>query len=270
MRVLKPAVSALIAGFLIVGLGACASAPAEAKGATGEVNASAQAEKAPREYEPLEFMDMVIESQQQAGSFRMIMSISAASAMSMEAAMVFDNGNGKPGLDAAVDADGTQMSLRLVDDRTYIQIESLTGEKYVQVDPTDEGNPFLPVAEQMTSIDPVQQSQDVRGAATSVTLVGPEDVDGVEATRYTVTVDPGKVTGKTAEGFGASLLGIDEILYDYWLDEADRPIQVVSTFEIDGTPMTTTMKMSDWGAIPPIVAPSADQLTTLEELGLVG
>lgn len=263
MRALTSAASLLIAGALITGLTACgdgmpkAGVAASHSAATGHV------------YKPGEFMDVVIAAEKKAGSFQMALDANAGAAeTTADASIIFDNGDGQHAMDMTMtDVDNRKMSVRLVGGQIYVAVDPGTGGKYVHVDPLDPTNPLARLAASMLATDPSSQLEDIRGAVTAVRFVGKENMFGGSTSHYKVTVNPSKITGQTAKSLNTGLIG-KEFVYDYWLDAQGRPLQIRSATESDGKSVTVSIVTRSWGEVPPIVAPTADQLTTLKPGGL--
>ncbi len=112
------------------------------------------------------------------------------------------------------------------------------------------------------SSDP-RSSVEVYRQAGDFTLVGTEDIDGVEATHYSGAIPPQALLSTFPEEMRAGLeplLGTELFPVDVWLDGDDHPVRFVQTATIQGAETTSTQSFSAWGEPVEIVAPPADQV----------
>src|SRR5699024_704223 len=99
-------------------------------------------------------------------------------------------------LTMAIEAADQKMDMRLIDKVMYMNMGQMSDDKFVKIDLTDESNPigkqFSGMADQ---VDPSQQIEDMGDAVTNFEKKGsPEDIDGVKAQRYDVTIDPSEMS----------------------------------------------------------------------------
>lgn len=101
--------------------------------------------------------------------------------------------------------------------------------------------------------------------AGSVTA-GPEEVDGVPATRYSCTLD---LTAEAVAGLDPSLRatfeqlvsdGVTQIPLDLWLDSDGRLIRVVQDFTTAEGPQRTELDLGGFGAPVDITVPAASEM----------
>jgi hypothetical protein len=115
--------------------------------------------------------------------------------------------------------------------------------------------------------DPSAQLGLLSDVADDVTEAGTEDVNGVEATKYTGTIDLAKAAD-AAEADGAdgaalreqyTALGLTAVPFEVYVDEDGLPVRMVTTISaaVEGQDLesATTVDFSDWGSDVSIVAP---------------
>lgn len=152
----------------------------------------------------------------------------------------------------------------LVDKVVYLKVPQLTqSEKYVKVDTADGSDPMAKMFTQMLSQMNPSRTFEAFDAITKLEDKGTQEVDGVETTRYAVTVDTKKaleaqgLAGKVPTGQLPKTLK-----YDVWVD-ADKLVRKLS---MDVAGSTIDMTLSEWGEPVQISAPPASQTTTMEKL----
>lgn len=153
------------------------------------------------------------------------------------------------------------IEVRFVDGILYLAMGELTGGKFLQLDPNDASNPLAAGFAGFADTVGGSQIAGMEQAFTSVTPVGgPEQLDGVEVQAYEIVVDTAKIAPEAGQELLAEGLAQlpPTVTYTYWLDAQDVPRKVV--YDLAGT--TTTMLMTNVGAGAPVVAPTADQITT--------
>lgn len=149
-----------------------------------------------------------------------------------------------------------EFEIRVVDGVYYVA--GLPSEKpWWKVDPTA-GARQLGIAQSMDPyISQATDAADLQAAAEEITLVGPDNIDGVPTAHYRVTLSP-----TPPEGSGAQPLPEDaQAVIDFWVDEQDRPVQVVLTLEAGREKVVKTSRYSQYGEDFDIAAPPADQTT---------
>ncbi|GIG20877.1 hypothetical protein Cch01nite_16010 [Cellulomonas chitinilytica] len=158
--------------------------------------------------------------------------------------------------------------IRIVGGVMYMSMGDLTGGKFLQIDPNDATNPLSAGLGDITGdIDPAKTMAAQKVAITEVTKTGePEQLDGVEVQQYVVVVDPSKLDAEQRKPFDeAAAAGVPlpaTLTYTYWVDSANLIHKVA--FDIGAK---TEMTFSNWGAGAPVVAPTADQITTENPFG---
>ncbi|UJP40434.1 LolA-like protein [Cellulomonas palmilytica] len=176
--------------------------------------------------------------------------------------------DGKTSMSIVSEAAGAKTRIVLTDGAYYLDLGEMSENKFIKIDLSDKSNPFAAMLGPIEDMGDVSKSfEGFKDSVESVEKVGQEDVDGVSTTHYVVTVDPAAALAAVGEGTvptdAASAL--EEVSYDLWLDEENRPAKMV--IDLAGEKMTTTY--SDWGdSSLTVEAPSGDELSPLtwEEL----
>jgi hypothetical protein len=144
---------------------------------------------------------------------------------------------------------GGQQHIILANNKMYMQQSA--GGKYVTIgkdDPT-----YGSLLGTVSGFSPESVVAAIGKGATRVGKVGPETIDGVQLTRYAVTVDPAKVTG----GISA-LIGVGGKPYEMqFLVDSDNLLHQIR-LQLNGR--TATLALSGWGQPVSIAAPPASQL----------
>jgi lipoprotein LprG len=161
-------------------------------------------------------------------------------------------------MDMSAQGAGT-MALRMVDGKVYMSMTQVTGDKFFVIDPNDPSSPLAGTADELTGqTDPVKSIAQLKGAIVSVTPSGaPEQLDGVAAQPYDVTVDTTKMADVQAQAKTANVTLPATLSYRYWVGPDNLPRKL--SMSLLGT--QTDMTFSHWGAGAPITAPTADQIT---------
>jgi hypothetical protein len=156
------------------------------------------------------------------------------------------------------------MDFRLVDGVMYMNMGSLSNNKFLMFDLSDAKN--LPpgmegLEEQM---DPLAAFEQFEPALKSVTFVGSEDVDGEELGHYAIVLDTAKMESLQGMPAGAGLP--PEVAYDLYFDDEFRVRQMDMTMDME-PPVETKVKFFDWGAPVEITAPPADEVVDGSQMG---
>ncbi len=165
----------------------------------------------------------------------------------------------------------SDMQVVLVDGKSYVQVP-MFGEKWIAMPMKDLG---LNLADPAQGLDMLKQAADLQE-------VGKEPVDGVEATKYTGTLNLQDALGSAglpADAQGDLSQKLDKVSGDaqvtVWVDEAGRIIRFDQTATIDtGTgkavETTSSTTLSDFGVATDITAPPADQVVDSDSLQGLG
>jgi hypothetical protein len=162
---------------------------------------------------------------------------------------------------------GQEMEMLLVDGVMYMKADRISkdpSKPWVSIDLTDPSNPFGSMYKQlMANADPSQLAKSFE-ALTEVKKVGEEDVDGVEATHYTVTVDVKEAVkamgltdslGPDAESMLQSLP--KSTAYEVWVTDDALPARM--SMNMMGTDMD--LRFSDWGEDVSVEAPPSGEVS---------
>jgi hypothetical protein len=176
---------------------------------------------------------------------------------------------------AALFGGDSDMQVVLVGGQSYIKVP-MFGEKWIAMPMKDLG---LNVADPTQGLDLLKQAADLQE-------VGKEPVDGVEATKYTGTIDLQEALGSAglpADAKDDLPQQLDKVTGDadviVWVDEEGRIIRFDQTATIDngngngnGKTIETTSSttMSDFGVPTDITAPPADQVLDSDALQKMG
>jgi len=150
-----------------------------------------------------------------------------------------------------------RFEIRVVDGVYYTK--GFPSEKpWWKVDP-EAGAKQLGIAQSMDPyISQTTDAEDLQSATESITLVGPDSVDGVETVHYRAALSP-----TPPEGSGAQPLPEGaEATIDFWVDGDNRPVQVILTLEAGKEKVVKTSRYSRYGEDFDIAVPPAGQTTT--------
>ncbi len=165
---------------------------------------------------------------------------------------------------------GKTMTFRLLDRVFYVKASGglLTGDSgkpWVKIDLDDPDNPMGAWLDQMlSSLDP-QRVEKLYASIKELKDLGMDQVDGVAARHYSVTVDTAQalkamgldnVPGVSAAELRAHLPAT--LTSQVWVDSHQRPVKITST--VSGT--TTTFEYSAWGEPVKVNPPPAGQVGT--------
>lgn len=129
--------------------------------------------------------------------------------------------------------------------------------------------------------DPSQSLQYLRGASGEVETVGEEEVRGAPATHYKATIVFDKVVSEAPEDLQDAIeptidilrewLGADQMPIDVWIDDEGRMVRQQQSFDYEagpaqGTSVSMTMEMFDFGTEVDVEPPSPSEVTDLGEL----
>ena len=162
-----------------------------------------------------------------------------------------------------------QMDIIIVDGKVYLKLPPALGvttdaQPWVEVS-ENSSNPVI--ATMWSSLKPTLETSPVNTyssfieATSSVTLVGPETLDGVETSHYSVVIDPGKLPAGSQEKAQLEAAGLDSIPTDMWIDKSGRPVKMVQKLDVQGQAMSTTMTFGDYDAAVDISAPAAGEIS---------
>ena len=161
----------------------------------------------------------------------------------------------------------SDLTVRAVDGVVYVNLGSLSKDKWIKVDPSDTSNPLASqFGGLLDGADPTQQIEGLKGAVASVEKSGAlETIDGVQAQKYVVTVDTAKLGDALKNQLGTSGASLPKTLtYTYWVDRDD----LVRKVEADVSGAKIDMTFSHWGEPVTITAPPKNDILSggLEDL----
>lgn len=233
----------------------------EGGSATGSDTSSSSSAGSSAALTASDFGSRIQAAQQEAGSFRFTMETVAA-ALSQEGTGEARLDGDTPAVHVTIGSGAQAIETITVDGAYYMKAAFLQTEKpWLKIDPDAKTGLGALIGQLGGNQDPTSLTK-AFGKVSDVEKGAEEDVDGVTATKYTVTVsgaDLAKTLGMPAET--AQLLP-KEINYDIWVDENDLPVQMKSVTQVQGQESTMTMKFSDYGSDVTVEAPPADQVTT--------
>jgi len=209
-----------------------------------------------------EFYPAVMEAMREAETFAFeTTSGSAAQTQTMTGQARF----GDDGVEMQASSTGAQaMEMILLGKAMYMKSPDLgTGDKWLKIDLSDPDSLFGMIGK---ATDPEVMFKAME-APKELELIGSEEVDGVEANHYRITLDPTQYL--KAMEFPAAMADMlpDELVTEMWVDADDLPRKFTQTMQIPavggGKPTTTTTEgtYSDFGTDVEIEEPPASQVT---------
>ncbi|MGH3366227.1 MAG: LppX_LprAFG lipoprotein [Nocardioidaceae bacterium] len=211
------------------------------------------------------FTSKVLAAQRQAETAHLEAKIGAqGQEMSMVGDMDLSNDDVAFDLSLSGGAVGGEARFILVDKIIYLKVPGLSqGGKFIKIDPADGSNPAAEMFSQMLSrLDPSKTFKAFDSIA-QLKQAGTEEVDGVETTRYKVSVDTEKAL--KAQGLGGQVPPgqLPKTLeYDVWVD-SDNLVRKLST-DVQGS--SIDMTISEWGEPVDVAAPPSDQITEMPQM----
>lgn len=157
-----------------------------------------------------------------------------------------------------------ELEMRLVDGIAYIKMGSMTQDKFIEMDLTSDNNQFGKSLDQMTQqADPNAMVEQLAGSLKDFEKTDEtEEIDGVETTKYVLTIDGRKVGGMMS---GSAMSGSGdmpkEVTADVWIGEDDLLRKMTMEMEAAGTPIDMEMTFTDWGDPVEVEAPSKKEIT---------
>lgn len=166
-----------------------------------------------------------------------------------------------------------QTTVRIIDTTFYIGVPeeeqaSMDGKKWLKMNLADLGQNSDAMARQFEDMDPVKGLKTLLKGK-DVTVVGEENVDGVQTVHYTTTspVDSylTELDAEVRKGVQAQLAkaGVTEIKTDVWVDEQYQPRRV---HMVMGTVSDFTINYTDYGKPVTIEAPPAAETLDFKEM----
>jgi hypothetical protein len=163
---------------------------------------------------------------------------------------------------------GQQVEVVTVGGTGYAKIPAAandSGKPWVTVD-ADSRNAIAESLATTVSVSDVTTSLSVVSglvrSATDVREVGSDQAAGVDATRYTMKLNPQKGTGNSTLDGLLKTLGSSSIPVDLWLDGSDRPVKFTLHIALGSTALPVTVAISRFDAPLSITAPPASEVSS--------
>lgn len=228
----------------------------------GEQEGEGPAEASLAELSADEFYPAVMEAMREAETFAFETTSGAAG---QTQTMTGQARFGDDGVEMQASSTGAQaMEMILLDHTMYMRSPDLgTGDKWLKIDLSDPDSLFGMIGK---ATDPEVMFKAME-APKELELIGTEDVDGVEANHYRITLDPTRYL--EAMEFPSAMADMlpDELVTEMWVDADNLPRKFTQTMQLPaaggGKPTTTTTEgtYSDFGTDVEIEAPPASQVT---------
>ncbi|GAA2075144.1 hypothetical protein GCM10009821_12690 [Aeromicrobium halocynthiae] len=219
------------------------------------------------------FFEELSAAQVEAGSARVTMDLGeAAGGVAMQGDVVIGESVEDTAMTATLETGDTgpgTVEMRLVDGVLYMNLGAMTEDRFAALDLQDEDDPVVQQFGSLTdSFDPARQLETLEGAVTGFEQAGaPEQLDGVEATPYSVSVDGAAIVenaGQDPSALGGAVP--DELVYTFYVGPDNLPRRIVT----DATAMSLTMDFSRWGEEVVVEKPADDEITTESPFGRAG
>ena len=173
----------------------------------------------------------------------------------------------------------TATDVHLTQSGQHVEVVTVGGTSYAKIPPAanDSGKPWVAVdadssntiAESLAttvSVSDVTTSLSVVSglvrSATDVREIGSDRAGGVDATRYTMKLNPQKGTGNSTLDGLLKTLGSSSIPVDLWLDGSDRPVKFTLHIALGSTALPVTVAISRFDAPLSITAPPASEVSS--------
>jgi hypothetical protein len=167
---------------------------------------------------------------------------------------------------------GMDVDMILVDGIMYLGMGELSDDKYfsISLEEMAKDPSMSAMLDTLDSIDAAAYGEMVADAVTSFEHTGTEQVAGVDADVYTMTVDPTKIDG--------AALGFDEAMVDPMLDEVGEmtvvytigpdglPLKTDNIMKVDGQKLITESTFSAWGEPVDVEAPPKADVVPYSEV----
>lgn len=231
-------VAALAAGALfLAALAGCGSDDAETRAASAPTGTAV---------DKTAFVTGLVDAVKEQSSARIEASLGTA----ITASGAFQYGE-DPKADISASLMGQKLRLVMLDEALYLQ--KAAGQKFVKLSKDD---PSLSMfGGGLEEMDPQKALTGIAEGIEKVTEVGPETIDGVELTRYTVALDSEAI----GNGMLAMIPGFDateELVVDLYVDAENLVHQ--ATADLGDNDLSLTF--SDWGQPVTVKAPPAAEI----------
>jgi hypothetical protein len=212
------------------------------------------------------FLSVVGAAGKQAKSAHFSMKVTAAgTTITMEG----DFANGATAADsvASVTMDlppDSGITMKQVGGILYANLGAKTQNKFVAINPADPSSTLGPqFSSLLNRANPASQLGAFKDAISTVEVGGsPELIDGVQATRYNVSVKSSAIVALMGVTGAAAAALPAELKYVYWIG----PDNLVRKITVDVAGSSSEITMSKWGDPVTITAPTADEIITIAGL----
>ncbi|UYM03717.1 LppX_LprAFG lipoprotein [Solicola gregarius] len=167
------------------------------------------------------------------------------------------------------------LEMRLVDGIAYVNMGSYTQDKFATFDLTDDSNPLGTSLDEITKqADPNAMVKQLSGSLKDFEKTDEtEEIDGVEATKYELTMDGSELGGMMQQAEGSSLSGgsVDmpkKVVAYVWIGDDDLLRKMTMDLDSGSMPMSMEMTFTKWGEPVEVEAPPADETIDGSELDL--
>lgn len=207
----------------------------------------------------VELFEAMAAAEKEAGSYRVETTMTVDGENMISSGLVTSTGAGPgPDVEMTVGADGEQVVLRLIGDQAYVQAAEQFGlpaeTPWVQIDP-DGGDPLSQQFNELITSLRADVSMDAqfshRVELFTVDEVGPDVLDGVEATEYMLTVATDDLTAFTSDP--SADYPLDVLTYSLWVDSNYRALKLTSDIGGHGE---LEVQVHDFGLDVNVEAPS--------------
>ncbi len=127
--------------------------------------------------------------------------------------------------------------------------------KWLKIDTKDSSGANNPLSSLLSLADP-ENAIKLLDDPKEFKLIGAEDVDGVGANHYQITLDSATYAKNLNLPEIASALP-PELTFDMWVDAENRPVKMHQEIEVSGQSSTTDVLYTDYGTDVNIEAPPA-------------
>lgn len=167
-----------------------------------------------------------------------------------------------------MDMGGMAMEMRMLDETMYMKMPAGTpaGDKWIRMRFSDLGALGMDALTDSLT-DPTAMAQKAAKHLEDAEYVGEEDVDGVPAKHYRMTVDmDGLLKEMKIPATGAAQVP-ETAVQDVWIDDEGRMVKMVQDM---GSMSKSTITMSDFGKSFDVQAPPANQVMDAKDAGIAG
>lgn len=154
----------------------------------------------------------------------------------------------------------------VIGDKVYLQQPdhgNLLDRPWTLLSPNTTDPALAPLAStlaQVKSSGDIGQYATIARASKKVTLDGPDTVDGVPATHYSIVLDVAKLS-PDAERSALAAGGLRTLPLELWVDRQGRTIKTTESLDVSGQRIVETVTLGNFDAPVTISAPPADQVS---------